>query len=369
MDNNYTITYRKKDKGWQYIINVKENGKWKYVGSKQGFGTRGAAKVVADQHMEELRAKAVVLSEAAPEHRGITVKELVDMYKKHKTIHRSANTVSLFDRAMKYFAELNNMIPSDVQIYHIQKCIDVMVENGLKLSTVKLYVGAVSTFFGFVINSTKVIAENPVKTKDLIFPTRDKTAKGKIKALSKSELDDLLSKIKKPRYYIASLLAAKCGLRIGEIVGLTWDRIDEEKLTLTVDRQWKRLIVDGVETYGFGTTKSVKSERMIDVSPVTMAELSKYKRTYPRHISGRVLPYRNTTTAAHILSRLYRKLGYDISVHDLRHTYATTLLANGLDPKTVAEYMGHDIEETIRTYSHVTSDMRKKARDIITAIL
>lgn len=57
--------------------------------------------------------------------------------------------------------------------------------------------------------------------------------------------------------------------------------------------------------------------------------------------------------------------GYDITIHVLRHTYATNLLANGLDFKTVARLMGRDVEQTIKTYSYVTDDMIKRATRVI----
>ena len=68
------------------------------------------------------------------------------------------------------------------------------------------------------------------------------------------------------------------------------------------------------------------------------------------------------------MSKIYKKLGYEITIHDLRHTYATHLIANGLDFKTVAQLMGHDVQETIKTYSHVTDDMIKKAANVIEKI-
>ena len=48
------ITYRQKDKGWQYIISYKVNRKWKQV-SKQGFKSRASARIAADKRTEELR--------------------------------------------------------------------------------------------------------------------------------------------------------------------------------------------------------------------------------------------------------------------------------------------------------------------------
>ena len=50
------------------------------------------------------------------------------------------------------------------------------------------------------------------------------------------------------------------------------------------------------------------------------------------------------------------------------HTYATNLIANGLDFKTAAKLLGHDIEQTMKTYSHVTDDMMNEAKKIINII-
>lgn len=65
------------------------------------------------------------------------------------------------------------------------------------------------------------------------------------------------------------------------------------------------------------------------------------------------------------MHREYVKLGLDISVHELRHTYATNLIANGVDFKTAAKFLGHSVEMTMAIYSHVTDDMIKRATDII----
>lgn len=50
----YNITYRQKDKGWQFIISYKEHGKWKQK-SKQGFSTKKEAKPFAEKALKELK--------------------------------------------------------------------------------------------------------------------------------------------------------------------------------------------------------------------------------------------------------------------------------------------------------------------------
>ncbi|WP_420868597.1 tyrosine-type recombinase/integrase [Clostridium saccharoperbutylacetonicum] len=48
-----------------------------------------------------------------------------------------------------------------------------------------------------------------------------------------------------------------------------------------------------------------------------------------------------------------RQIG-NITIHELRHTYITLLVSNGLDFKTIAKIAGHDVKQTLITYSHVT---------------
>lgn len=56
---------------------------------------------------------------------------------------------------------------------------------------------------------------------------------------------------------------------------------------------------------------------------------------------------------------------FDTCIHELRHTYATKLIANGLDFKTAAHILGHNVEQTMRIYSHVTDKMYNKAAELI----
>ena len=54
--------------------------------------------------------------------------------------------------------------------------------------------------------------------------------------------------------------------------------------------------------------------------------------------------------------------------HDLRHTYATKLLANGVDIKTVASLLGDEVSTVINVYIHYSDDMRMKAAEDVAKI-
>ena len=75
------------------------------------------------------------------------------------------------------------------------------------------------------------------------------------------------------------------------------------------------------------------------------------------------------------LAPRFRRLIEDAEVpkirfHDLRHTSATRLLANGEHPKVIAERLGHhDVGVTLNRYSHVTPDMQRQAADRLDALV
>ena len=355
----YNITYRKKDGGWQYIISTKEDGKWKYKTSKQGFRTRGLAKIAADDRLEELKKEHTL--QLNTEYKGITLKEYYKMFVEHEKMYKEPGTIRLYGYAVKKFKKLYDKELSAITTLDIQGCVDDMVKGGLHPNTINIYVKKAKTMFNKAIKPYNIINENPVS--DLVIPI-DKEGK-RVKALTVREFEDLLSKIKNKKYYLISLIAGTCGLRIGEILGLTWDNIDFQQSILTVEKQWKRS--KGGE-WGFGTTKSKNSNRTIPIPPKTLKKLKIYKREAPTDILNRVILYTAISNISRELRMLYKKLGYDISVHDLRHTYATTLIANGVDFKTVAKLMGHDVKETLTTYSHVTDDMFDNAANTVNNI-
>jgi integrase len=358
----YNITTRKKDKGIQYIISYKDNtGTWKQK-SKQGFAKVGDAKVAALEKARKIEAELELQASVNREHEGKTFKEFKDMYVKHITLYREGNTVTAYSDTFKAFSRLNDLEVCKIESVDIQECVDDMVKSGLAVTTIKSYLSRIRTAFNYAVKPLKMTASNPVSDIDI---SMEKNKSEKV-ALTQSQLSDLLSKIKNRKYYLISLIAAKCGLRIGEIIGLTWDDIDDKKCIMNIKQQWKRL-KDGA--YGFGELKSKNSYRKVPIPSEVMSELEKFKKEYPLNYNKRVLSIKNVNTTCNALKVVYTKAGYDISVHELRHTYATTLVANGADFKTVAYLMGHDVKQTLETYSHVTDDMMKGAIDLINKIL
>lgn len=359
--DQYNITYRKKDNSWGYVISYKDGLKWKQK-SKQGFELNKFGKIeckdAAEKMVEELKKKAEL--QPATEYAGIKFKEFADMFVEHERLYKEQNTTVLYENALKSFESLYKVEVSHITTLDIQRCVDELIKKQLKASTIKAYTSKINIVLKYAIQMNLIIS-NP--TQNINLPKAKVQAEKT--ALTKSELNELLNKIKNRKHYIISLLASNCGLRIGEIMGLTWDNVDVKNGILVINQQWKKL-KNG--EYGFGTLKTLNSKRTIPVPPNVLKELIRYENEMPININKRIVNYKSNSEVSIILLKLYKRLGFDISVHELRHTYATTLIANGVDFKTVAKLMGHDVEQTIKTYSHVTDDMMKNATALINKI-
>ncbi|GAA0774390.1 site-specific integrase [Clostridium subterminale] len=349
----YNITYRQKDKGWQFIISYKDdNGKWKQK-SKQGFKTKKDAKPVAENMLDEIKNKMAL--DIPVEFTGITFKEFSEMHIKHLKLSLEYNSIQTYCTVLVKFNKLNDMEMSKIKPIHIQNIVDDMV-NVNKESSIKTYLQKLKTTFKAAVEQYNIIVSNPVQN---IRIKVDKNIQEKT-ALNTVQSKGLLSKIKNPKYYLITIIALECGLRIGEIMGLTWDDINMKDKVINVNKQWK--VINDKGDYGFGSVKSKNSNRVVPMSKNVYKTLEDYKF---RNLDGRILNYKNTSATTGELRRTYIKLGYSISVHELRHTYATNLIARGLDFKTVAKLMGHDVEQTMKTYSHVTDEMLQKAFNLI----
>ncbi|AQR93347.1 site-specific integrase [Clostridium saccharoperbutylacetonicum] len=358
---DYNVTYRKKDKSLQCIISYKDtNGKWKQK-SKQGFKAQKEAKPYIENTIKELEKRfASEKSIISPDYNLITFKMLCDEFVEHEKLYREHNTVRNHKIAFIVFSDLDNKKVVFLKKIDIRKCFDKVVSD-LKHATLKKYLQSIKLLFNYYIDNYD---NNFSIDLNLEIP-KDKVPTIK-RALSKSELDELLTskRLLKSKYYIVAYIAANTGLRCGEILGLTWSDIDEINLRINVTRQWK--ISANSNDYDFGNLKNKNAYRYVPISPAFIKKLKEYKNTVPTDIHNRIAPFNNLQITSSFNTTL-RQIG-NITIHELRHTYITLLVSNGLDFKTIAKIAGHDVKQTLITYSHVTDDMMKNASNTISKI-
>lgn len=174
-------------------------------------------------------------------------------------------------------------------------------------------------------------------------------------------------------YYLI-LTALLTGMRQGELLGLRWEDVDLEAGVIYVRRALQRIKGQGFVWRG---PKTEAGRRAVAISPRVVAALRKLKR---EQASARLLlgeAYHDAGLVfcrpdgrpidATALTKRFRKLadavGFpNLRFHDLRHTHATLLLAQGVHPKIVQERLGHeDVTLTLNTYSHVLPGLQAEA--------
>jgi integrase len=177
------------------------------------------------------------------------------------------------------------------------------------------------------------------------------------------------------------LLALSKGLRKGELLGLRWQDLELENGVLRV-RQAVGTLRGKAQ---FKKPKTPKSCRDIDLGDGVIAALRDHKR---KQIARRLqlgaqwqdydLVFANANGGPicpdnldRDFDRLVKLAGVKrIRIHDCRHTYATLALANGENPKTVSETMGHtDIAFTLRVYGHFQPEQRKALAERMESLL
>jgi len=196
---------------------------------------------------------------------------------------------------------------------------------------------------------------------------KPKTFKKEMKVLDQDQVKIFINTAKGDNYYPLYILALTTGLRQGELVGLQWDDIDLAAGIISVKRSLKEL---GGKLI-LGEPKSRSGFRSVTIPQIAIDALNLQKSW--QEVKGfTTFKYVFTDTRGNlvrvqnIVKRSFKKIikqaGLpDIRFHDLRHTHATLLLLQGVNPKIVQERLGHSsISLTLDTYSHVLPNMQKQ---------
>lgn len=147
------------------------------------------------------------------------------------------------------------------------------------------------------------------------------------------------------------------GLRIGEALALSYADIDFEQKTVTVN---KDVVFIGGKRIDQCTPKSAAGVRTIPIPNEAL-------QLIPRASEGSTLVFPYTYAGARsALRRISKTLGYDVTAHMLRHTYATRLEEAGISPKLKQYLLGHSTSRmTQDVYTHIQSDFIKEKAELI----
>lgn len=190
--------------------------------------------------------------------------------------------------------------------------------------------------------------------------------------LDADEMQELFKVVKGTKLELPVLVAAFYGLRRGEVLGLKWDAIDFQRGTLTIKRTVTEVRLDGkteiIEQESAKTKSSLRTLPLVGSFKEYFMEVKQaqevnkkvcgncYNYDYDGYVfvdelGERMKPdYLTNYFPAYVQRHGIRKMRF----HDLRHSCASLLLANGVSLKQIQEWLGHsDFSTTANIYAHL----------------
>ncbi len=249
----------------------------------------------------------------------------------------------------------------DITTTQIQAFVKEMLDNGLANQTINHMLVLMSCVFNKMIDD-EVILKNPVnKVRKL------KLTKKEMKILSMDEVYKVLdiAKAHYPDFYPALFTALFTGIRQGELVALTWDKINWMKEQIYINKSYRQGVIS--------SPKTLNSIRYIDMSKELIKVLKEWRIRCPHSEKELVFPNLdgNYQDVNNLVKRKFQKVLNKAKIdrirwHDLRHTYASIMINLNQNPRYIQLQMGHaSCQITMDRYSHLMPETNQNAKNAI----
>ena len=235
-------------------------------------------------------------------------------------------------------------------------------------STLKLIIGLIKRVLAFAYGKGCLV--NPIIIKGKI---RNKSYKS-VQALDRQEqqkLEDYILNNKK-FYHYGVLVSLYTGIRIGELLSLKWDKVNTKDKVIYIETTTCKISQNHKTIDLVDLPKTNSSMRQIPITPYLnkmLIELKNYQQNKSEYVISKSLGKKiDVRTYQASFERLLKKLNIKhYGFHSLRHTFATRLLENNVDIKTISELLGHSSPSiTLNRYVHSNLQNKIKALQILT---
>ena len=271
---------------------------------------------------------------------------------------------------------IHQIRPTDIQRFYIE-CLKTLAHS---------YVICIHSLLQMIFEYSIKMEYIKSNIMDKVTKPKKKKTQPKIQVFSKEELSWMNENFNDTKFMTPFMLGIHLGARASEVYGLRWSDFDFNNNTVTINKQLQYINKKWV----LSTLKTKKSYRTIAFSnTLKQYLLNEQDRQSTLKIkpfellidTGRTLKEvvvfdfvnkdntgRKLTTNSNNIA-IKRKCkaegNFMFKFHNLRHTHATMLLEQGLNPKYIQERLGHStLDFTLRLYTHVTKNMDLKAIEI-----
>ena len=173
--------------------------------------------------------------------------------------------------------------------------------------------------------------------KEVILPT----------VCSEEEIKQLLSSIKNIKHKAILSTIYSAGLRISELINLPIAAIDSDRMQIRIEK-----------AKGKKDRYTILSKKLLELLRMYFKQERPHYWLFEGMGSTKEKPIQYSTRSVQsILSKALREVGITkhVTVHTLRHSFATHLLENGTDLRYIQSLLGHSNSKTTEIYTHVTT--------------
>ena len=293
----------------------------------------------------------------------ILLNEWLETYQKEhikaRTYSRYQGLISMHILPALGATNISELGRREIQEFLTQQKKDGNIRNGEKLSatSANMMLSVLNLAFEYACDM-EYIEENPC-----LRVRRTKAETKRVEAFTVEEQRAIESEIARSddRRLLGVLLCLYTGLRIGELLGLTWDDVDFTKgvikITKTVYREKDE---NGIWQLCVDTPKTKASDRVIPLPEyiTNMLRQDSVIAKTPYIVENKKGERMSIRSYQYLFEKLTERAGVrKLNFHALRHTFATRAIECGMDIKTVADIMGHkNASITLNRYAHCMLD-------------
>ncbi len=329
------------------------------------FATRREAK----EHEAEYKMNLKNMTEFS----DLTFEQLIDEHYKYQQDKVKETTLTNYKNMKPYLEPLFNIKVESFNIRHYELWRQFMNEKNISTR----YKNGVYKYLKAIMNfGTKWYDLNFIKVYNKMANFNNPNERKKeMKFYTPNEFQKFLSVENDLKFRCAFQTLFYCGLRNGELRGLTWNDINFRKSCLSVNKAVTKVPdKKNNKPYSVSSPKTMSSYRTIPIPNFLLDDLKQlyddsstyYNFNDEWYVFGDVDPMPETTLRDRKTKDAFKAGVKDIRVHDFRHSCASLLIDSGANITLVAKYLGHSkIDETLNTYSHMYQNRLENIVQII----